>query len=354
MALLRLDVETPITQIVAAINKEHGLSVSKDQMQKRVKSLRPRLALEQGKIQRATSSPVSYLDRLAVPAFAGGSVVAFMGDTQFPYEDPAAWALTLAWVRDVRPSQIVLTGDILDGYSVSRFDKDPRAMSIQAELQYTHERLAELVSAAGALCQISWVAGNHEDRLARYVMGQAPQLVGLKRAGEVRELLTVPFLTAADDLGIEWIGAKPGDLGGDHNNAVLRIAPDLVATHGYFSRRGGGGASILPLVEAYDCSVIGGHDHKQGIGLVTKGGVAGSAVRRLRAISTGMLCQRDLGYAPVGYSNWQLGFATVEIHDDGSWAPDLAEIDAARGVLIWRGQRWVAPKQTGNKKGGTR
>ena len=102
MALLRLDVETPITQIVAAINKEHGLSVSKDQMQKRVKSLRPRLALEQGKIQRATSSPVSYLDRLAVPAFAGGSVVAFMGDTQFPYEDPAAWALTLAWVAIVQ------------------------------------------------------------------------------------------------------------------------------------------------------------------------------------------------------------------------------------------------------------
>ena len=94
----------------------------------------------------------------------------------------------------------------------------------------------------------------------------------------------------------------------------------------------------MPLVDSWDSSVIGGHDHKQGIGIVTKGGVAGSPMRRLRAISTGMLCRRDLGYQPVGTSNWQPGFVALSIAKDDSWVPELIEI--VDGKIAWRGSRW--------------
>lgn len=297
-------------------------------------------------VERVETIRPIYLTALAAaPTVGGEQLIACLGDTQFPFEDPEAWRLTLSWIRDVRPGWLVLTGDIADCYSISRFANDPRLMGIQDELRYVHARLVELRSAAGPDARISWIAGNHEARLQKWLIAQAPALVGVRRAGEDRELLALPNLVAADTLGIEYIGAGPGDLGDDHMNGILRLIPQdspsggLLATHGFYSRAGAGGASIQPLVDRWGESVVGGHDHSQGIAHTTKGGVAGSRVQRFRAISTGFLANRNLGYNPKGAAaRWAHGFAVISVAADGSWAPELVEI--ADGQLAWRGQRW--------------
>ena len=272
------------------------------------------------------------------PRNGNEKLIVALGDTQFPFEEPAAWALTLLWLRDVRPSEVILTGDIIDAYSVSRFEKDPR-LSYSEEIQHTHDRLAELRAAVGPDAKVTFVPGNHELRHTRYVRNEAPQLVGLRDHASGRELLSLPHLLGLDFINIDWVGPEANAMGDEYLNGVYRIADDLVATHGFHSKKGGGGASLFPLVDAWQVSVVGGHDHRQGIGQRTVGGVIGTAPKKLRAISTGMLCRRNLGYLPADTSDWQWGFAVISMTNDG-WHPEIVEIDPHAGRLTWRGWTW--------------
>ena len=294
-------------------------------------------------LARVAAAPMTYL-KGALPngERRDGELVCFVGDTQYPYEDPKAHALLLAWLRDERPSRIYLTGDILDVYQLSRFGADggARRASFQEELAYAHARLAEIRAAAGPDAVIYFIAGNHEERLTSYVARLAEPLIGLRRVGSDDEVLSLPYLIAIDDLGITWVGKRAGDLGGDYVNAQIAVTPTLIATHGYHSRKGGGGASVLPIVHQWDASVVGGHDHRQGVAMVSRGGVAGVPLRRLQAVSTGMMCRQRLGYNAA--PDWQLGFATAAVFADGSFAIDLATIDPVAGVIAWRGRRWGA------------
>jgi hypothetical protein len=289
-------------------------------------------------VQPATPRRIDYLKSLAKPRTGSERLVIAMGDTQFPFEDPIAFSLALAFIRDAKPDEIVLTGDIVDGQAVSRFEKDPRkTVRLNDEMQHAHDRLAELRAAAGH-AKIVYVQGNHDVRIARYAQNQAPAFVGLTIPGTDIEVLGLRNLLQLDALRIELVEPAEGSLSDGHLAGFYDIAPDLVATHGFYSRggrTGGGGVSIMPLVDSLDKSVVGGHDHRQGIGIVTRGN------RRLKAISTGMLCRRDLGYQPDGTSNWQTGFVVISFAADGTWSPELVEI--VDGRLAWRGQRWELP-----------
>ena len=349
MKLLQQDDQMATSAIASAINAEFSIGVTKDQVQKVVKRLRRASSVEQ-KIKPATLRRIDYLKSLAKPKKTGERLTVCLGDTQFPFESPEAWSLSLAFIRDVKPSEIVLTGDIVDGQAVSRFEKDPRkTVRLNDEMQHAHDRLAELRAAAGD-AKIVYVQGNHDVRIARYAQNQAPALVGLTIPGTDIEVLGLRNLLQLDALRIELIEPAEGSLSDGHLAGFYELAPGpsgLVATHGFYSRggrTGGGGVSIMPLVDSLDTSVVGGHDHRQGIGIITRGN------RRLRAISTGMLCRRDLGYQPDGTSNWQTGFVVISFAADGNWSPELVEI--IDGRLTWRGQHWVAPKQVA--KGGTR
>jgi hypothetical protein len=133
--------------------------------------------------------------------------------------------------------------------------------------------------------------------------------------------------------------------GPEHLRSYYQITPDLIATHGTYSRTTGGGASIMPIVKAAGVSVVGGHDHSQGVAFETIGGFAGLDAKRTAAISTGMMCRRtELGYlAQHQVSRWSAGFAVIELWGDeaGQWQPDFASWTGSE--LVWRGKRY-APK----------
>lgn len=290
---------------------------------------------------------VEYVSRIGSVTKDRGELIVAAGDFQFPFEDGDVFASFLTFLASERPDQIVLTGDILDLTAASAFDRDPRlGMSIQDELQHCHNRLSEIRSAAGKAAKIIFIYGNHEARMSKWLARKAPELVGITDANGT-EMLSLSSLLRLDRLGIEPAVYEGTAFAGPENlRSYYQIAPDLIATHGTYSRSTGGGASIMPIVDAAGVSVVGGHDHSQGLAFKTVGGFAGVDERRLAAISTGMMCRRtELGYlAQHQVSRWAAGFAVIEKFGEaaGEWQPDFASWTG--NELVWRGRRFKAKK----------
>lgn len=306
----------------------------------------PTPPVEDQYIERPDLVKIDYIQRIGSARETTNELVIAAGDFQFPFEDPEVYASFLTFLAAERPDRIVLTGDVLDLTAVSAYDKDPRlGMPVQEELAHTHRRLAEIRASAGPEAQIFFLYGNHEARFSKWLAKKAPDLVGLADS-DGKEILSLHNLLRLDDLRIEsCISEGVAFAGPEHLRSYYQIAPDLIATHGTYSRTTGGGASIMPIVEAAGVSVVGGHDHSQGVAFKTVGGFAGIEARRTAAISTGMMCRRtELGYlAQHQVSRWAAGFSVIELwgEEAGQWQPDFASWTGCE--LVWRGKRY-APK----------
>ena len=287
---------------------------------------------------------IDYIPRVGdSPSSSRGNLVVCAGDFQFPFEDADVFASFLTFLAAERPERIVLTGDILDLTSVSSYDKDPRlGLPVQDEIAYAHRRLAEIRAASGPDTKIYFLYGNHEARFSKWLAKKAPELVGLTDA-DGKEMLSLATLLRFDYLDIiPCIDEKTIYTGPESLRSYYKITEDLIATHGTYSRSTGGGSSIAPIADAAGVSVVGGHDHSQGIAFRTIGGFAELQEKRIAAISTGMMCLRtDLGYlAQHQVSRWSAGFAVIELWGDkaGEWQPDFASWTGSE--IAWRGKRY--------------
>jgi predicted phosphodiesterase len=223
---------------------------------------------------------IDYVARIGSATKDRGELIVAAGDFQFPFEDGDVFSAFLTFLAAERPDQVVLTGDILDLTAASAFERDPRlGMSIQDELQHSHNRLAEIRASAGKNAKIVFIYGNHEARMSKWLARKAPELVGITDVNGV-EMLSLSSLLRLERLGIEPAVYDGTAFAGPENlRSYYQIAPDLIATHGTYSRTTGGGASIMPIVDAAGVSVVGGHDHSQGLAFKTVGGFAGVKMR---------------------------------------------------------------------------
>ena len=273
----------------------------------------------------------------------GERLVAIAGDTQFPHEDPTSWGLFLAWVRDVRPDQIVLSGDIVDFGKASRHAAKPERElvgGLNADLKHAYTRLRELRCAAGEDAAIRFVRGNHDDNVERTLLrmgGLSADLTTLRPAGDPEEtpLLSLRRMLRLDDLDIEISGdAWPYD------RAIL--ADDLVVFHGESARKGSG-QSVKALMAKYPmASTVQGHCHRQAIVSEAVHGISGSYEIRY-GIETGMLCSPDgLGYTTA--PDWTQGWAVISFPNEGvRWTPEL--ITVHEGEIRWRGRSWFIEEE---------
>lgn len=100
-------------------------------------------------------------------------------DVHVPFHDKAAWSLVLKTVRETQPSRIVIMGDFVDCLTVSHFPRGPgRINTLKDEVEAAHLALTDLGDAAGK-AKITFLMGNHEARLEKYLAEKAPELFGL-------------------------------------------------------------------------------------------------------------------------------------------------------------------------------
>jgi len=103
-----------------------------------------------------------------------------LADIQIPYHDMEALTLAIKWGKDsLYTDFILLLGDIVDCYQLSKFEKDPNKRRFKGELDDTNIFI-DILQKQFPKAQIIFKMGNHENRLDRFLMRKSPELTEFK------------------------------------------------------------------------------------------------------------------------------------------------------------------------------
>ena len=207
-------------------------------------------------------------------------------DLHIPYHDLHAIESAIEKFIKDGVKNIILGGDVIDCYQLSRWDRDPRKRKFSEEVNMIRGFLKELKNDFNVIYKM----GNHEERYEKFLIQKAPELFDM-------EILA--FENVIGISGIEYI-----------KNKKIMQAGKLNIVHGHEF-----GESIFSPVNPArglflkaKVSAICGHYHQSSEHMETNmnGKVSG-------AWSVGCLCDLSPHYRPL--NKWQHGFATV--HHDG-------------------------------------
>lgn len=241
-------------------------------------------------------------------------------DVHFPFQDDE---LLEAWsdhLNDIEPDGIDIMGDLLDCYTLSRFDKNPaRKIHLQDEIDQAVQFLDTLSHYAVVGCDIRYCEGNHENRLTRMLWGKSKELANLRN-------LTIPELLRLKKLGVKYYSPeKPYQIRG-----VWYLHGDIARKCNWSMTCGGMGAKAV--VQRVQGNVIMGHTHQMGdVFYHAWGGLREGA-------EVGCLCRFDLEYI-VGVPQWQQGWAVVEYPPEGGHCVNLVRVQdvGKKRLVIYKG-----------------
>lgn len=112
-------------------------------------------------------------------------------DTHVPFHSKPAFALLLEVLREVRFDRIVFLGDFLEMYATSRHLRNPDISDcFEAEATVANKCLDAIEKAAklSGVQEVTYLQGNHEFNLERYILEQAPALRNLVKIDKVLRL----------------------------------------------------------------------------------------------------------------------------------------------------------------------
>jgi len=207
-------------------------------------------------------------------------------DVHIPFHHQRLLRFWLDFVERTKPDGVDILGDLIDCYTISRFDKNPaRRHTLRQEIEQARLFLAMLWQRVPD-AEIRYSEGNHEDRLRKYLWRKANDLADL-------EGLTIPELLHLDELNISW-----------HTGRFPYRVGDVIYQHGNRIRKSAGHTAEAISQEA-EHTVICGHSHRQGfIPHVTRRGYRAG-------YEGGCLCDADQIDYLDSVPNWQLGWPVV-------------------------------------------
>lgn len=217
-----------------------------------------------------------------------------ISDVHIPFHDPLAVEVALRTGLEKEVDAVILNGDIIDFFAISRWLKDPRLRDLSGEIEKTRE-LLHLVRELFPGRQILYKLGNHEERWDSYLFLKAPELLGV-------EEFQLSKILHCDQLNIHMFDIlqdiRLGDLTVLHGHEFGQSAYSPVnAARGYFLR-------------ALD-NTIGGHFHH-----TSEHSWKDVRGRQYMTWSTGCLCNLTPKYRPK--NRWNHGFAVVHRSSDES------------------------------------
>ena len=208
--------------------------------------------------------------------------VAICSDIHFPFQDDSAVNAFLYYCRINKPTHIILAGDVIDCYKLSRFTKG-EGRNPYEEIKICRKFLEQLRKENEA-AKIYYIIGNHETRLQTYVLSKAPELACL-----IEDIFSI---IKVEDFKIRGC-------------SELLINNDFVVTHGKLLGNKAG-LSAIKEIEKHYMSGASGHCHKISHFITRKAG------RKFEWFETGCLC--DLNPEYTQDPDWTQGFVILNYH----------------------------------------
>jgi predicted phosphodiesterase len=214
--------------------------------------------------------------------------VLIVPDTHVPYHDQRAWELVMKAAKWFKPERIIIQGDFPDFYAVSSHSKDPaRKSNLEWEVGEVRKKLDELDNLGAK--QKHWIAGNHDDRLTRYLQDKAPELFGL---------VGIPQLFELPSRGWTYTPYK------DDRRFGRLYATHDVGTAGRYA--------TYNALDTYQHSVITGHTHR--LSYVVEGNAVGEFKLSASFGWLGDIGSIDYMHKAKAKKNWALGFGYGYLH----------------------------------------
>lgn len=219
----------------------------------------------------------------------------YTSDIHLPYDQTENVIAFLDAVKKEKPDIIVLGGDIIDFFKISRFDKDPLdGQSLTDEIAAAKAFFSDLRLAAGKR-PIYWLEGNHEERLTKFIRRNAPEFADFN-------VLQMESLFDLERFDITYV----------RDTQVLQIE-DWVFRHGHENGNGSTpGLSARKGVLMYGANYIQGHIHKANVIRVSN--YNGDFI----GVESPCLCDMEPEYVK-GYAGWQAGWTIAEKDEVGKW-----------------------------------
>lgn len=240
-------------------------------------------------------------------------------DIHIPHQDSVAVESAIKYAsKHYFIKEVVLGGDVMDCEALSKYDKISETASFADEVYATNiflRKLREVFPKAN----ITYIMGNHEERLEQYVRKNVPELADFKE-------LTLPSFLEFEDLKIELVDNR--------KRLTMGMGPYIVQGWSIFH---GHEFGIRPLtntarryVDRAKVNMVVGHIHKTDSSVIT-------TINRdlIRCYSVGTLAKLSPDYMPI--NQWTQGFAVIEhaYADVNSWKAPLGII---HNHLIWYGE----------------
>lgn len=210
--------------------------------------------------------------------------ILIISDIHIPFHDIKALNKALDYGSKHKIDTLIINGDMLDMYSISRFMKDNRITSLQNELNIAKKILTHIRNKFKK-AKIIYKAGNHEHRLQRYLY-EHPEMLDL-------ECLKLENLLNLSQLKIKYI----------HNDQLIKLGKYIIA-HGDEIKCSGVNPARTTLLKNMH-SIIFSHLHR-----TDNHTFKTIANDTLNAHAIGCLCDLSPAYAP--YNNWNHGFLYAE------------------------------------------
>jgi predicted phosphodiesterase len=224
----------------------------------------------------------------------GPCKVLILSDIHVPYHSKEAVEAAVAYGKKLKPDVLLLNGDTLDFYRISRFQQDPKKRSFTEEI-IAGKQLLEWFRHSFPKARIVFKLGNHEERWDHYIWNKCVELFDLPN-------LQLHNVLDFERLGIERVGDNP----------VLCGA--LTVFHGHELGRGLY-APVNPARTAFlktlDTVLIG-HLHRS-----SSNSESDWKHNETMAWSTGCLSGLSPEFARV--NRWNHGFAYVDVASDGQF-----------------------------------
>lgn len=224
-----------------------------------------------------------------VPYKLKANRVLLLSDIHIPYHSIEALTTVFDFAKKEKPDAVLLNGDTLDFFGLSKFCKDPRKRHFSQELS-TFQEFMQILQKQFKTAKIYFKVGNHEERYQHFLFQKAKELVGVDE-------FELENIVKARANGIEFISDKRII---DANG--LNIIHGHEFASGFFSpvnvARG--------LFLRGKTSAIQGHNHQSSEH--TESDMNGKITTTW---STGCLCELHPEYMPI--NKWNLGFAMIDM-----------------------------------------